>query len=242
MAGHSGFLKSYQRDKREFFWHGMKANIKAFVRECDVCQRIKSETSAPTSLLQPLEIPTTPWTDVSLDFVEGLPKSQGYEVILVVVDKLTKYSHFIPISHPYSGAKVASLYVHDVFKLQGLLASIVSDRDATFTSLFWSKLFRLYGTNLATSTVYHPQSDGQTKVVNRSLEQYLKAFTSDSPHIWAEWFSLAEFWFNSNFHTNLKLTPFEALYGFPSLTLQSYVLGTTRVAALGDLLVKGKLS
>ena len=75
MAGHSGFLKSYQRAKREFFWHGMKANIKAFVRECDVCQRIKSETSAPASLLQPLNIPTTPWTDVSLGFVKGLPKS-----------------------------------------------------------------------------------------------------------------------------------------------------------------------
>ena len=159
-----------------------------------------------------------------------------------MVDKLTKYSHFIPISHPYSVAKVASLYVHYVFKLHGLPASIVSDRDATFTSLFWSELFRLQRTNLAMSTAYHPQSDDQKKVVNRSLEQYLKAFTSDSPHIWAEWLSLAKFWFNSNFQSSLKLTPFEALYGFPSLTLQSYVLGTTRVVALGDLLVKGKLS
>ena len=138
----------------------MKADIKAFVRECDVCKRIKSETSALASLLQPLEIPTTPWTDVSLDFVEGLPKSQGYEVILVVVDRLTKYSHFIPITYPYSVAKVASLYMHYVFKLHGLLASIVSDRDAIFTSLFWFKLFRLQGTNLAMSTTYHPQSDG----------------------------------------------------------------------------------
>ena len=117
-----------------------------------------------------MEIPTTPWIDVSLDFVEGLPKSQGYEVILVVVDRLTKYSHFVPISHPYSAAKVASLYMHYIFKLYGLLASIVSDRDATFTSLFWSELFRLQGTNLAMSTAYHPQSDDQTEIVNRSLE------------------------------------------------------------------------
>ena len=101
-----------------------------------MCQRIKSETSAPAGLLQPLEIPTTPWTNVSLDFVEGLPKSQGYEVILVVVDRLTKYSHFVSISHPYSAAKVASLYMHYIFKLHGILASIMSDRDATFTSLF----------------------------------------------------------------------------------------------------------
>ena len=85
---------------------------------------------------------TTSWTDVSLNFIESLPKSQGFEVILVVVDRLTKYAHFIPISHPYNAAKVASLYMHYVFKLHGLPATLVSDRDATFTSLFWSKLFR----------------------------------------------------------------------------------------------------
>ena len=127
----------------------MKADIKAFVRECDVCQRIESKTFAPAALLQPLEIPTTPWTDVSLDFVEGLPKSQGFEVILVVVDRLTKYVHFVPISHPYSTAKVVSLYMQYIFKLHDMPAFIVSDRDATFTSLFWSELFRLQGTNLA---------------------------------------------------------------------------------------------
>ena len=78
----------------------MKANNKKYVRECDVCQRIKSETSVPASLLQPLKVPTTPWTNVNLHFVEGLPKSQGFEVILVVVNRLTKYVHFVPISHP----------------------------------------------------------------------------------------------------------------------------------------------
>ena len=148
----------------------MKADIKAFVRECDVCQRIESKTSAPAALLQPLEIFTTPWTDVSLDFVEGLPKSQGYEVILVVVDRLTKYSHFVPISHPYSAAKVAFLYMHYIFKLHGMPASIVNERDATFTLLFWSELFRLQCTNLAMSTAYHPQSNGQTEIVNKSLK------------------------------------------------------------------------
>ena len=122
-------------------------------------------------LLQPLSIPTTPWTDVSLDFVEGLPKSMGFEVILVVVDRLTKYVQFVPVSHPYSAAKIAFLYMQHIFKLHGMPSSIVSDRDANFTSLFWSELFRLQGTVLAMSTTYHPQTDGQTEIVNKSLEQ-----------------------------------------------------------------------
>ena len=119
--------------EKSFFWPGMKFDLKKFVRNCDVCQRIKSDTSSLAGLLQPLPIPTTPWTDVSLDFVEGLPKSMGYEVILVIVDRLTKYAHFIPVSHPYNAAKIASLYMQHVFKLHGMPTSLVSDKDATFT-------------------------------------------------------------------------------------------------------------
>ena len=219
----------------EFYWHGMKADLKKFIKKCDVYQRIKSETSAPAGLLQPLAIPTTR-ANVSLDFVEGLPKFQGFEVILVVVDRLTKYAHFVPLSYPYNAAKVVALYLKYIFKLHGMLASIVSDRDATFTSLFWSELFRLQGTMLAMSTAYHPRSDGQTGVVNRSLKQYLRAFTSDRPTKWTKWLPFVEFWFNSNYHTILKLSPFKAFYGFPCPKLQSYIPGTTRVDALDSIL------
>lgn len=89
----------------------MKTNIKRYIRECDIGQRIKFETFAPTGLLQPLAIPSKPWSDVSLDFVEWLPKSQGFEVILVVVDRLTKYVHYIPLGHPYSAANVVGVYI-----------------------------------------------------------------------------------------------------------------------------------
>ena len=143
LVGYSGFLKSYDRAKREFYWHGLKAGLKKFIRECDIYQRIKSDTFVLAGLLQPLAIPATPWTDVSLDFVEGLPKSQGFKVILVVVDWLTKYVHFIPLSHPYTIAKVASLFMQHVFKRHGMLVTIVSDRDSTFSSLFWFELFKL---------------------------------------------------------------------------------------------------
>ena len=168
--------------------------------------------------------------------MEGLPKSQGFEVILVVVDRLTKYAHFVLVSHLYTATKIASLYMSHIFKLHGMPTSIVNDRDATFTSLFWSELFRLQGIDLAMSTAYHPQSDGQTEIVNKSLEQYLRVFSSDRPHRWVEWLPLAEFGFNTSFHTSLKLTPFEALCGFPPPKLQAYILGTTRVDALDTLL------
>ena len=106
---------------------------------------------------------------------------------------------------------------------------IVSNRDAIFTSIFWSKLFRLQGTKLAMSTAYHPQTDGQTMVVNRNLEQYLRAFSYDKPTKWVAWLTMAEFWFNTNFHTATKFTPFEALYGFPPPRMVDYIPRTTRV-------------
>jgi hypothetical protein len=110
-AGHSGYDKTLQRARRDFYWHGMRRDIKNFIRECDVCQQNKNENICPAGLLQPLPIPTRVWTDISMDFVEGLPPSQGHSVILVVVDRLTKSSHFISLAHPYTAAKVAQLFI-----------------------------------------------------------------------------------------------------------------------------------
>ena len=150
-------------------------------------------------------------------------------MVLVVVDRLTKFIHFVPLSHPYTAVKVATLYLHYVFKLHGMLASIVSDRDPVFTSHFWQELMRLQGVQLAMSSAYHPQSYGQTKVVNKSLEHYLRAFKVDRLHSWVDWVPLAEFWFNTNFHISTKLTPFEALFGYPPPRVLDYIPGTTKV-------------
>ena len=105
-----------------------------------------------------------------MDFIEGLPKSQLKSVILVVVDRLTKYVHFIALSHPYTASKVASVYMQFVFKLHGMPASMVSDRDPIFTSHFWRELMKIQGVDLAMSSAYHLQTDGQIEMVNRSLE------------------------------------------------------------------------
>lgn len=137
-----------------------------YVAHCSICQQAKSERVRYPGLLQPLPVPDFAWQVVTLDFIEGLPSSHGHNCILVVVDKFSKYAHFLPLSHPFTALKVAMLYMENVFKLHGLPEAIVSDRDKVFTSNLWQELFRLAGTELRMSSAYHPQSDGQTERVN----------------------------------------------------------------------------
>ena len=113
------------------------------MKECDTYQKLKHETCFPARLLQPLPIPEKPWLDVSMDFDEGLPKSHLKFVVFVVVYRLSKYTHFMDLSHPYTAAKVANLYLHYVFKLHGMPSTIVSDRDPVFTSHFWKEFTKL---------------------------------------------------------------------------------------------------
>lgn len=124
----------------------------------------------------------------------------------------------------------------EVFRLHGMPASIVSDSDTVFIAQFWKELFRLQGIELAMSFAYHPQSDGQIAVVNRSLEHYLRAFVNDKPHTWVTWLHFAEHWININFHTYTEMTPFEALYGYSPPKLLDYVPRTTPVVAVDQLL------
>lgn len=138
----------------------MKQDIIRYVQSCDVCQKVKSGHSFPGGLLQPLPIPSQIWEDISMDFVEGLPKSEGKDCILVVVDRLTKVGHFVALSHPYSATIVAQLFLDNIYKLHGLPKTIVIDRDKIFTSHFWKELFSSIGTKTHLSTSYHPQTDG----------------------------------------------------------------------------------
>lgn len=143
VGGHSGVQKTYQRMARELFWTGIKGDIARMVAQCDVCQRQKYSTLAPSGLLQPLELPNKVWSEVTMDFIGGLPKSEGFSVIFVVVDRLSKYTHFVPLKHPYTALTVAGVFLREVVRLHGIPESIVSDRDRVFLSLFWRELFRL---------------------------------------------------------------------------------------------------
>ena len=138
------------------YWKGLKKEVRSWVRSCTICQQFKYEIFAYPGLLQPLPIPETIWSDISMDFLEGLPLSKGKSVILVVVDRLSKYAHFLALSHPYTTFSVAQVFLDNIYKLHGLPASIVPDRDKIFVSHFWQKLFKLMGTKLKLSTSYHP--------------------------------------------------------------------------------------
>lgn len=164
-------------------------------------------------LLAPLPIPDNAWHTVTLDFIEGLPKSAGYNCILVVVDKFSKYAHFVPLSHPFTALQVAIAYLNNIFKLHGLPTVMISDRDKIFTSNIWQGLFKLLGTDLRMSSAYHPQTDGQTERVNQCLETYLRCFLHACPAKWSQWLALAEYWYNTSFHSSLGQSPFLTLYG-----------------------------
>ncbi|GAA0158054.1 hypothetical protein LIER_15176 [Lithospermum erythrorhizon] len=159
-----------------------------------------------------------------MDFIKGIPTSNKKNAILVVVDRFTKYSHFIAFSHPATTLTVAQLFLDHIHKLHGMPTHISSDRDRVFLSEMWQELFTMLGTKLQYSTSYHPQTDGQTERVNQCLETYLRCICNARPKDWSNWLPLAEFWYNTNFHLSLKLTPFEALYGYkpPHLPAAAY--------------------
>ncbi|KAL4032881.1 hypothetical protein IC575_005964 [Cucumis melo] len=129
VGGHSGFLRTYKRLTAELYWEGMKSNVKKHCEECLTCQRNKTLALSPAGLLVPLEVPQQVWSDISMDFVDGLPKARGFEVVLVVVDRLSKFGHFLPLKHPYTAKTVAELFVKEVVRLHGFPSSIVSDRE-----------------------------------------------------------------------------------------------------------------
>lgn len=134
----------------------MKSHVKDFVRACDTCQRNKNMAMHPRGLLQPLLLPAQVWDEITIDFIEGLPKSEGVHTILVVVDRISKYSHLMGLKHPFNAKIVVETFTKTVVKLHAISKAIISNRDYIFLSHFWSELFKLQGTELHRSTAYHP--------------------------------------------------------------------------------------
>jgi len=187
VGGHSGVPVTCRRVRQLFAWPGLKNDIYEFVTSCPTCQQSKPDRARYPGLLQPLPVPSSAWQSISMDFVEGLPVSHGYNCIMVIVDRFSKYSHFLTLKHPFSALNVAKLFMQQVHRLHGLPSSIISDRDRIFLSNRWQELFKLADVQLKMSSAYHPQTDGQTERVNQCMETFLRCFVNAVPQKWYDW-------------------------------------------------------
>jgi hypothetical protein len=198
-----------------FYRPKLNEDVLTQVQQCDICQLNKGEHVLTLGLLEPLPIPNGAWKIITMDFVCGMPKSEGKEIILVVIDKLIKYCHLLALSHPFKAMQVVELFLDTIYKLHGLPQKIVINGDPIFTSQFWRELMSRLDIKLNFSTAYHPQTDRQSERLNQCVEMYLRCMVFEHPKKWVKWVPLAEWWYNTNYHTTIKTTPFEALYGYP---------------------------
>ena len=213
-AIHPGGTKMYRDLRHTFWWNNMKREIAEFISRCLTCQRVKAEHQVPKGPLQSLEVPEWKWEHINMDFVTGLPKvSQGLDAIWVIVDRLTKSAHFLPIRENFSLERLAGMYINEIVRLHGMPVSIVSDRDPRFTSRFWISLQKAMGTELRFSSAYHPQTDGQSERTIQTLEDLLRLCVLDFKGSWDKYLPLVEFSYNNSYQASIGMAPFEALYG-----------------------------
>ncbi|GKF15483.1 putative reverse transcriptase domain-containing protein [Tanacetum coccineum] len=183
---HPGFDKMYQDMKKLYWWPNMKADIATYVSKCLTCARVKAEHQRPSGLLVQPEIPQWKWDNITMDFVTKLHKSsQGYDTIWVIVDRLTKSAIFVLMRETDPMEKLARMYLNE----------------------------KALDTNLDMSTVYHPQTDGQSERTIQTLKDMLRACVIDFGNGWVKHLPLVEFFYNNSYHASIKAAPFEALYG-----------------------------
>ena len=191
----------------------MRSEVEKYVKNCKICQYAKGK-SQNTRLYKPLPIPNRAWETISMDFVLGLPKTQkGNDSIFVVVDRYSKMAHFIPCFKPSDATHVANLFFKDIVRLHGLPRSIVSDRDTIFLGHFQRTPWKNLGTKLSCNSSYHPQTDGQTEVVNKSLGNLLRSLVGEHPKKWDHVLAQAEFSYNDSPNRSIGQIPFHIIYG-----------------------------
>ena len=213
---HPGGTKMYRDIRRHFWWNGMRRAVAEFVSRCLTCQQVKAEHQRPAGLLQSLPIAEWKWEHITMDFVSGLPRSpKGHDAVWVIVDRLTKSAHFLPMRMTDPVDVLSRLYIREIVRLHGVPVSIISDRDPRFTSRFWPSLQKALGTEVRLSTAYHPQTDGQSERTIQVLEDMLRACVLDFRGSWENHLSLVEFAYNNSYQASIGMAPFEALYGRP---------------------------
>lgn len=212
-AGHRGVRKTLELIERLFWWPAIKHDVETHVKTCSLCQQMKSSSLKKAGLLQPLQIPPGPWQSVSMDLITGLPQCEGYDSILVFVDRFTKYVLCVPTTQALDAKGFAKLFIDHVVAFNGMPDEVVSDRGPQFTSLFWKEVCETLGVKRSLSSAYHPESDGQTERMNRILEDVLRHYVSPQHKDWVHYVRLAQFAINNSWHEATTFTPFYLNHG-----------------------------
>ncbi|GJU22961.1 reverse transcriptase domain-containing protein [Tanacetum coccineum] len=211
---HPGADKMYYDLRDRYWWPGMKKDIAEYVSKCLTCLKVKAEHQRPFGLLQQPKIPVCKWEGIAMDFVTKLPRiSNGHDTIWVIMDRLTKSAHFLPMHEDYKMDRLSRLYLNEIFSRHGVPISIISDRDSRFTSRFWQLRKEALRARLDMSMAYHPQTDGQSERTIQTLEDMLRACVLDFRGSWDVHLPLVEFSYNNSYHSSVRCAPFEALYG-----------------------------
>jgi transposase InsO family protein len=217
LAGHFGRSRTEELLKRKFHWINLQDDVAEYVQECQICQGAAVPKHRPYGKLETLPIPSRPFEELSMDFITGLPaveyKGQLVDAILVVVDRFTKWSIFLPVPSTINAAELAELFHTEVELRYGPPKGIVSDRGSLFTSKFWSELSYQSHIKLRLSTAYHPQTDGQTERMNQTLEHYLRCFVDHEQLTWPKLLPTAQYACNNAINATTGVSPYEALHG-----------------------------
>jgi len=212
-AGHPGRYKTQELITRDYWWPRMQGQIRKYIDGCDLCQRKKPHREKPRNPLHPHEIPSRPWQHISIDLITGLPESNGYNAILVIVDRLSKMIILVAIRDTLTSLQTAEIYRDHVWSKHGLPRKVISDRGPQFAAQFMKDLHTLIGVETNLSTAFHPQTDGQTERINQEVEQYLRLFINHRQTNWNEWLTCAEFSYNDKVHSSTGFSPFYVNYG-----------------------------
>ena len=231
--GHVGIDRTMHNIHQLFYWPRIRADVETHIHACHQCQVNKAPSQCPGGTLKPIAIPTAPWECFTTDLITCLPPTPSNNTaIIVFVCKLTKLVHFVATRDDINAEQFAELYIQHVWKHHGLSAKIISDRDSKFTSHFTSEVCRLLGTKQALSTSFHPQSDGQTENMNRTLSDMLRHYIGPYRTDWDKYLPLCEFAVNNSFNSTIQTTPFLLTYGQSPLTPVSLQLQSKTPAAL----------
>ena len=235
VAGHPGYQKTQELIERQYYWPRLASNIHSYVARCDRCAHFKGSNMKPASSAVPLQPSTMPWVDVSADFITDLPPSNGFNSILMVIDRFSKETEFILCNKTATALDTTKLYLFHVWKDHGLPRTIVSDWGPQFASQVMMDLCKRLGISPKLSTAHHPQMDGQTEVMNQEVQQYLRLFCAEEQESWSDWLGLAQFAINNRQHSATKYSPFQLTRTYtPRMGIEHHVSKAPAMAEFTD--------